>query len=140
MDADAPEIRHTQDPYGELPDYVRRNNLCIYKGGGEFVTIPLAKSKWNNYKDEMEKTMVNVDRLKSKNIPIDKRITNIGEYFHFQNSKEAAKVRVIELAEKQMKRWKKLSDKSSDTESINFTNQNIDRIMMDAVDELDKLN
>lgn len=103
-------------------------------------SLQRTKSKWYNYKDEMEKTMANVDRLKSKNIPIDKRITNIGEYYHFQNSKEAAKVRVIELAEKQMERWKKMRDKASDTESINFANQNIDRIMMDAVDELDKLN
>lgn len=103
-------------------------------------SLQRTKSKWYNYKDEMEKTMANVDRLKSKNVPLDKRITNIGEYYHFQNSKEAAKVRIIELAEKQMKRWKKLRDKSSDTESINFANQNIDRIMMEAVDELDKLN
>lgn len=102
-------------------------------------SLQRTKSKWYNYKDEMEKTMANVDRLKSKNVPIDKRITNIGEYFHFQNSKEAAKVRIIDLAEKQMKRLKKLRDKSSDTESINFANQNIDRIMMDAVDELDRL-
>lgn len=102
-------------------------------------SLQRTKSKWYNYKDEMEKTMANVDRLKSKNVPIDKRITNIGEYFHFQNSKEAAKVRIIELAEKQMKRWKKMRDKASDTESINFANQNIDSIMMDAVDELDRL-
>lgn len=102
-------------------------------------SLQRTKSKWYNYKDEMEKTMANVDRLKSKNVPIDKRITNIGEYYHFQNSKEAAKVRIIELAEKQMKRWTKLRDKSSDTESINFAKQNIDRIMMDAVDELDRL-
>ena len=102
-------------------------------------SLQRTKSKWYNYKDEMEKTIANVDRLKSKNVPIDKRITNIGEYFHFQNSKEAAKVRVIELAEKQMNRWKKMRDKASDTESINFANQNIDRIMMDAVDELDRL-
>ena len=102
-------------------------------------SLQRTKSKWYNYKDEMEKTMANVDRLKSKNVPIDKRITNIGEYFHFQNSKEAAKVRIIELAEKQMKQWKKMRDKASDTESINFANQNIDRIMMDAVDELDRL-
>lgn len=102
-------------------------------------SLQRTKSKWYNYKDEMEKTMANVDRLKSKNVPIDKRIANIGEYFHFQNSKEAAKVRIIELAEKQMKRWKKMRDKASDTESINFANQNIDRIMMDAVDELDRL-
>lgn len=103
-------------------------------------SLQRTKSKWYNYKDEMEKTMENVDRLKSKNVPLDKRITNIGEYYLFQNSKEAAKVRVIELAEKQMKRWKKMRDKASDTESINFANQNIDRIMMDAVDDLDKLN
>lgn len=102
-------------------------------------SLQRTKSKWYNYKDEMEKTMANVDRLKSKNVPLDKRITNIGEYYQFQNSKEAAKVRVIELAEKQMKRWKKMRDKASDTESINFANQNIDRIMMDAVDELDSL-
>lgn len=102
-------------------------------------SLQRTKSKWYNYKDEMEKTMENVDRLKSKNVPLDKRITNIGEYYQFQNSKEAAKVRVIELAEKQMKRWKKMRDKASDTESINFANQNIDRIMMDAVDELDRL-
>lgn len=102
-------------------------------------SLQRTKSKWYNYKDEMEKTMANVDRLKSKNVPLDKRITNIGEYYQFQNSKEAAKVRVIDLAEKQMKRWKKVRDKSSDTESINFANQNIDKIMMDAVDELDRL-
>ena len=103
-------------------------------------SLQRTKSKWYNYKDEMEKTMANVDRLKSKNVPLDKRITNIGEYYNFQNSKEAAKVRVIELADKQMDRWKKMRDKASDTESINFANQNIDRIMMDAVADLDKLN
>ena len=105
----------------------------------EQINLQRTKSKWYNYKDEMEKTMANVDRLKSKNVPLDKRITNIGEYYQFQNSKEAAKVRVIELAEKQMERWKKMKGKASDTESINFANQNIDRIMMDAVDELDRL-
>lgn len=103
-------------------------------------SLQRTKSKWYNYKDEMEKMIANVDRLKSKNVPIEKRISNYSDYYRFQNSKDAAKVRVIELTEKQMKQWKKLRDKSSDTESINFANQNIDRIMMEAVDELDKLN
>nr|DAQ76070.1 MAG TPA: notch-like protein [Caudoviricetes sp.] len=103
-------------------------------------SLQRTKSKWYNYKDEMEKTMANVDRLKSKNVPLEKRISNYSDYYRFQNSKDAAKVRVIELAEKQMKQWKKLRDKSSDTESINFANLNIDRIMMEAVDDLDKLN
>lgn len=39
---DEKERKGVKDPYGELPGYIRRNNLCIYKGGGEFVTIPLA--------------------------------------------------------------------------------------------------
>ena len=103
-------------------------------------SLQRTKSKWYNYKDEMEKTMANVDRLKSKNVPIEKRISNYSDYYRFQNSKEAAKVEAIELAEKQMERWKKMRDKASDTESINFANQNIDRIMMEAVDDLDKLN
>ena len=103
-------------------------------------SLQRTKSKWYNYKDEMEKMIANVDRLKSKNVPIEKRISNYSDYYRFQNSKDATKVRVIELAEKQMKQWKKLRDKYSDTESINFANQNIDRIMMEAVDELDKLN
>lgn len=103
-------------------------------------SLQRTKSKWYNYKDEMENMIANVDRLKSKNVPIEKRISNYSDYYRFQNSKDAAKVRVIELAEKQMKQWKKMRDKSSDTESINFANQNIDRIMMEAVDDLDKLN
>ena len=103
-------------------------------------SLQRTKSKWYNYKDEMEKMIANVDRLKSKNVPIEKRISNYSDYYRFQNSKDAAKVRVIELAEKQMEQWKKLRGKSSDTESINFANQNIDRIMMEAVDDLDKLN
>ena len=39
---DEKERKGVKDPYGELPEYIRRNNLCIYKGGGKFVTIPLA--------------------------------------------------------------------------------------------------
>ena len=128
-------IKHGSDTETKDIPFLR----CLLYTPNEQSSLQRTKSKWYNYKDEMEKTMANVDRLKSKNVPIDKRITNIGEYYHFQNSKEAAKVRIIELAEKQMKRWKKMRDKASDTESINFANQNIDRIMMDAVDELDRL-
>lgn len=128
-------IKHGSDTETKDIPFVR----SLLYTPSEQSSLQRTKSKWYNYKDEMEKTMANVDRLKSKNVPLDKRITNIGEYFHFQNSKEAAKVRIIDLAEKQMKRWKKMRDKSSDTESINFANQNIDRIMMDAVDELDRL-
>ena len=39
-----------------------------------------------------------------------------------------------------MKRWRDLLKKSDDEESIKFANQNIDLIMQNAVEELDKLN
>lgn len=129
-------VKHGKDTETKDIPFIRS---LIYTPN-EQSSLQRTKSKWYNYKDEMEKMIANVDRLKSKNVPIEKRISNYSDYYRFQNSKDAAKVRVIELAEKQMKQWKKLRDKSSDTESINFANQNIDRIMMEAVDDLDKLN
>ena len=42
LDDDEKDRNGVKDPYAELPDYVRRNNLCIYTGKGEFATIPLA--------------------------------------------------------------------------------------------------
>ena len=129
-------VKHGKDTETKDIPFVR----SLLYTPSEQSSLQRTKSKWYNYKDEMEKMIANVGRLKSKNVPIEKRISNYSDYYRFQNSKDAAKVMVIELAEKQMKQWKKLRDKSSDTESINFANQNIDRIMMEAVDELDKLN
>ena len=103
-------------------------------------SLQRTKTKWYNYQDEMAKTMSNVKRLKSKNVPADQLLRNYSDYFKFQDSKEAMKVQVIEDADKTIKKWKKLRNKSSDTESINYANQNIDMIMQDAVEKLDKLN
>lgn len=106
----------------------------------EKTSLQRTKSKWYNYLDETEKMIANAKRLKSKNVPLDELVKNYGDYYKFKQSKGAEKMNVIETATKEMKKWKKLRDKSSDTESIKFANQNIDNIMMKAVDELDKLN
>ncbi len=98
------------------------------------------KSKWYNYLDEMETTMENVKRLKSKNATPGEKLRNSSDYYNFQNSDKSEKVNVIESAKKQMKRWRDLLKKSDDEESIKFANQNIDLIMQNAVEELDKLN
>lgn len=98
------------------------------------------KSKWYNYLDEMETTMENVKRLKSKNATPGEKLRNSADYYNFQNSDKSEKVNVIESAKKQMKRWRDLLKKSDDEESIKFANQNIDLIMQNAVEELDKLN
>lgn len=103
-------------------------------------SLQRTKTKWYNYQDEMAKTMSNVKRLKSKNVPADQLLRNYSDYFKFQDSKEAMKVQVIEEADKMIKEWKKLRNKSSDTESINYANHNIEMTMQEAVDKLDKLN
>lgn len=106
----------------------------------EQTSLQRTKSKWYNYLDETEKMIANAKRLKSKNVPLDELVKNYGDYYKFKQSKGAEKMNVIETATKEMKRWKDLRNKSNDAESINFANQNIDYIMMRAVNELDKLN
>lgn len=39
---DEKKRKGVKDPYAELPEYIRRNNLCFYLGEGKFATIPLA--------------------------------------------------------------------------------------------------
>ena len=102
-------------------------------------SLQRTKTKWYNYQDEMAKTMSNVKRLTSKNVPADQLLRNYSDYFKFQDSKEAMKVQVIEDADKMIKKWKKLRNKSSDTESINYANHNIEMIMQESVEKLDKL-
>ena len=106
----------------------------------EQTSLQRTKSKWYNYLEETEKMIANAKRLKSKKVPLDELVKNYGDYYKFKQSKGAEKMNVIETATKEMNKWKKLRDKSSDAESINFANQNIDYIMMRAVNELDKLN
>ncbi len=106
----------------------------------EQTSLQRTKSKWYNYLDETEKMIANAKRLKSKKVPLDELVKNYGDYYKFKQSKGAEKMNVIETATKEMKKWKELRNKSGDAESINFANQNIDYIMMRAVNELDKLN
>ena len=106
----------------------------------EQTSLQRTKSKWYNYLDETEKMIANAKRLKSKKVPLDELVKNYDDYYKFKQSKGAEKMNVIETATKEMKKWKELRNKSNDAESINFANQNIDYIMMRAVNELDKLN
>lgn len=129
-------IRNGKDTETKDIPFVR----SLFYTPSEKTSLQRTKSKWYNYLDETEKMIANAKRLKSKNVPLDELVKNYGDYYKFKQSKGAEKMNVIETATKEMKNWKKLRDKSNDTESIKFANQNIDNIMMRAVDELDKLN
>ena len=98
------------------------------------------KAKWYNYKEEMEQTIANNDKLKSKNVPTMKRIENAAALEKFEGSPEQRKVNIIKNAEKRMRHWNTMRKKwADDKKQVDFANHNIEMIMQEAVEELDRL-
>ena len=98
------------------------------------------KAKWYNYKEEMEQTIANNDKLKSKNVPTMKRIENAAALEKFEGSPEQRKVTIIKNAEKRMRHWNTMRKKwADDKKQVDFANHNIEMIMQEAVEELDRL-
>ena len=98
------------------------------------------KAKWYNYKEEMEQTIANNDKLKSKNVPTMKRIENAAALEKFEGSPEQRKVNIIKNAEKRMRHWNTMRKKwADDKKQVDFANKNIEMIMQEAVENLDKI-
>lgn len=98
------------------------------------------KAKWYNYKEEMEQTIANNDKLKSKNVPTMKRIENAAALDKFEGSAEQRKVNIIKNAEKRMRHWNTMRKKwADDKKQVDFANHNIEMIMQEAVEELDRI-
>lgn len=98
------------------------------------------KAKWYNYKEEMEQTIANNDKLKSKNVPTMKRIENAAALDKFEGSPEQRKVNIIKNAEKRMRHWNTMRKKwADDKKQVDFANHNIEMIMQEAVEELDRI-
>lgn len=99
-----------------------------------------AKAKWYNYKEEMEQTIANNDKLKSKNVPTMKRIENAAALEKFEGSPEQRKVNIIKNAEKRMRHWNTMRKKwADDKKQVDFANHNIEMIMQEAVADLDRI-
>ena len=98
------------------------------------------KAKWYNYKEEMEQTIANNDKLKSKNVPTMKRIENAAALDKFEGSPEQRKVNIIKNAEKRMRHWNTMRKKwADDKKQVDFANKNIEMIMQEAVEDLDRI-
>ena len=98
------------------------------------------KAKWYNYKEEMEQTIANNDKLKSKNVPTMKRIENAAALDKFEGSPEQRKVNIIKNAEKRMRHWNTMRKKwVDDKKQVDFANHNIEMIMQEAVEDLDRI-
>ena len=98
------------------------------------------KAQWYNYKEEMEQTIANNDKLKSKNVPTMKRIENAAALEKFEGSPEQRKVNIIKNAEKRMRHWNTMRKKwADDKKQVDFANHNIEMIMQEAVADLDRI-
>lgn len=98
------------------------------------------KAKWYNYKEEMEQTIANNDKLKPKNVPTMKRIENAAALEKFEGSPEQRKVNIIKNAEKRMRHWNTMRKKwADDKKQVDFANKNIEMIMQEAVEDLDRI-
>lgn len=98
------------------------------------------KAKWYNYKEEMEQTIANNDKLKSKNVPTMKKIENAAALEKFEGSPEQRKVTIIKNAEKRMRHWNTMRKKwADDKKQVDFANKNIEMIMQEAVEDLDRI-
>lgn len=58
----------------------------------------------------------------------------------FEGSPEQRKVYIIKNTEKRMKRWNTIRKKwADDKKQVDFANKNIEMIMQEAVEDLDKI-
>lgn len=105
----------------------------------ETSSMQRTKSKFYNYTEELSQDKANLDKLKSKTTDPMKAIQNASDYMKFIDSPKAQQIRILELADKQIKRIKKMRNKQTDTEVIRMADQQIGLIMQDAVEKMDKL-
>ena len=112
----------------------------LYYTPREQSSMARTKAKWYNYKEEMEQTIANNDKLKSKNVPTMKRIENAAALEKFEGSPEQRKVNIIKNAEKRMRHWNTMRKKwADDKKQVDFANHNIEMIMQEAVEDLDRI-
>ena len=98
------------------------------------------KSKWYNYKDELEKIDYNIKQLKVNTPDSVQNIKNAAKLNNFYDTNEGKQILIYQAANKDISRLKGFLKKTSEPDSIKSINENIDRKMQEAVDDLDKLN
>ena len=99
------------------------------------------KTKWYNYKSDLETSLDNYKKLKKKDVPLTERINNAASLYHFEQSNLYDQINIVENTEKSIKRWTKLKKLNADNkEQVDFANDQINQTIENAVEELDKLN
>lgn len=98
------------------------------------------KSKWYNYSDELKQTEYNINQLKTNTPDVLKNIENNAKKFNFTHGKEGKAYNIWNAADSYIQKKKRQLKKVSDPEVIKAINEDINRKMQEAVNDLDKLN
>ena len=98
------------------------------------------KSKWYNYSEELKQTEYNIRQLKTNTPDVMKNIENNAKKFNFTHGEEGKAYNIWKAADDYIQKKKRILNKVSDPEVIKSINEDINRKMQEAVNDLDKLN
>lgn len=98
------------------------------------------RSKWYNYSDELKQTEYNIKQLKTNTPDVLKNLENNAKKFNFTHGEEGKAYNIWKAADSYISKKKRQLNKVSDPEVIKAINEDINRKMQEAVNDLDKLN
>ena len=125
-------------------DEIDHNQIPLYRvfnyKPSEGYDMQRTKSKWYNYSDELKQTEYNINQLKTNTSDVLKNIENNAKKFNFTHGKEGKAYNIWNAADSYIQKKKRQLKKVSDPEVIKAINEDINRKMQEAVNDLDKLN
>ena len=98
------------------------------------------RSKWYNYSDELKQTEYNIKQLKTNTPDVLKNLENNAKKFNFTHGEEGKAYNIWKAADSYISKKKRQLNKVSNPEVIKSINEDINRKMQEAVNDLDKLN
>ena len=98
------------------------------------------RSKWYNYSDELKQTEYNIKQLKTNTPDVLKNMENNAKKFNFTHGDEGKAYNIWKAADSYISKKKRQLNKASNPEVIKSINEDINRKMQEAVNDLDKLN
>nr|DAP69857.1 MAG TPA: Chromatin remodeling complex ATPase [Caudoviricetes sp.] len=130
--------------FSEEFDKFDKNQIPLYRVFNytpkEGQDMQRTRSKWYNYSDELKQTEYNIKQLTTNTPDVLKNIENNAKKFNFIHGEEGKAYNIWKAADNYIQKKKKILKRVSDPEVIKSINEDINRKMQEAVNDLDKLN
>ena len=130
--------------FSEEFDKFDKNQIPLYRVFNytpkEGQDMQRTRSKWHNYSDELKQTEYNIKQLKTNTPDVLKNMENNAKKFNFLHGEEGKAYNIWNAADNYIQKKKKILKRVSDPEVIKSINEDINRKMQEAVNDLDKLN